>query len=39
MMNEHIKEIAEKFLKEESIPMKTAILMASLDVKNKWSTI
>ena len=32
MMNEHIKEIAEKFLKEESIPMKTAILMASLEL-------
>ena len=31
-MNEHIKEIAEKFLKEENIPMKTAILMASLEL-------
>lgn len=29
-MNDKIKEIAEKFLAEENIPTKTAILMASL---------
>lgn len=31
-MNDRIKEIAEKFLQEEAIPTKTAILMASLEL-------
>lgn len=38
-MNERIKEIAEKFLEEDGIPTKTAILMASLGLNKSAGDI
>lgn len=38
-MNEHIKEIAEKFLEEEGIPTKASILMASLGLNKSAGDI
>lgn len=38
-MNDHIKEIAEKFLAEEKIPMKPALLMASLGLNKSVGDI
>ncbi len=38
-MNNNIKEIAEKFLEEEKIPTKTALLMASLGLNKSAGDI
>ncbi len=38
-MNDKIKEIAEKFIEEEAIPTKTAILMASLGLNKSAGDI
>lgn len=38
-MNDHIKEIAEKFLAEEKIPVKPALLMASLGLNKSAGDI
>ena len=38
-MNDRIKEIAEKFLEEDGIPTKTAILMASLGLNKSAGDI